>query len=406
MEYIKCKKCGGLILKAEAMKYSCMVCGKTYSLDEVQRYETKTDYSSTIAGTLEQYFYNLKDADAADLVNKFLDNLPEDTVADGAYEIEHHLIILYQNVNEKYSSDFIDWPWDPTYYSTFLNAVSNVRDFIYSLCKQSKDRISYEFIMSYASYNARGKIISAWNYEIQSRWNKYSHDEDSLKELIQVGDACINILDAFDKYTPVCLPDVYESIIFYENTLLNATYPHQYWIGDYLATEHIGLTETAKANRNTFIEGIKKKLEKAKNKKNEIERKIREEEERIEAEKKAKRIAEFWESNEELKQSLLSEKKLCEDKISALKKEIESINADKEIAELKDEIMIANTTLSSLGLFAIKEKKAKKEQIARLEREIEEHKNRIKKEKAAVQSKIDDQLKRIGEIEQEFLKDR
>ena len=75
MEYIKCKKCGGLILKAEAMKYSCMVCGKTYSLDEVQRYETKTDYSSTIAGTLEQYFYNLKDADAADLVNKFLDKV-------------------------------------------------------------------------------------------------------------------------------------------------------------------------------------------------------------------------------------------------------------------------------------------------------------------------------------------
>ncbi len=406
MEYIKCSKCGGLILKSEAMRYKCMVCGKQYSLDEVQRYEPKTNYSSTIASQFEQLFYALKDADAADLINKFLDGLTEKDIPDGAYEIEHHLIILYQNVNEKYSSDFVGWPWDSSYSSTFLSAVSNIRDFVYSVCSQSKGRLSYEFIMSYASYNAMSKVISAWNYELKDRWNKYSRDEDALKELIQVGDSCISILNSFDKYGPVCLPDVYDSIIFYQETLLNASYPHQYWIGDYLATEQIGLTAAAKASRRSDQAAVKAKLEKAKNKKNEIEQRIRDEEARIEAEKRAKRIEQFWNQNQELKDSLFREKKVCEETIEALKKEKDSVNADKEISELKDEIMIANTTLANLGFFAMKEKKAKKEQIAQLEREIENHKNRIKKEKEAIQLKIDAQLKRISEIDAEFTKDR
>ena len=406
MEYIKCSKCGGLILKSEPMRYECMVCGKQYSLDEVQRYEPKTNYSSTVASQFEQLFYALNDADAADIINKFLDGLAKNDVNDGAYEIEHHLIILYQNANEKYSSDFVGWPWGSSYSSTFLNVVSNIRDFVYSVCSQSKGRLSYEFIMNYASYNAMSKVRSAWNYELKDRWNKYFRDEDALKELIQVGDDCISILNSFDRYGPVCLPDVYDSIIFFQETLLNASYPHQYWIGDYLATEQIGLTAAAKENRRSDQSTVKAKLEKAKNIKKEIEQRIHNEEARIEAEKRAKRIDQFWIENQELKDSLLNEKEVCEKTIETLKKEKDSVNADKEISELKDEIMIANTTLFNLGFFAMKEKKAKKEEIAQLEREIENHKNRIKKEKIAIQLKIDAQLKRISEIETEFSKDR
>lgn len=125
----------------------------------------------------------------------------------------------------------------------------------------------------------------------------------------------------------------------------------------------------------------------------------------MEAEKQ-ERIKKFWSENTELKEALLNEQAQLEEEIKQLESKRDSINADKEISDLKEEIQLANSTLAALGFFAFKEKKAKKMQIEQLNREIYNAKEKVKKEKADVQKVIDSKKRRITEIENEFVKDR
>ena len=151
---------------------------------------------------------------------------------------------------------------------------------------------------------------------------------------------------------------------------------------------------------------MERKAKAAKDYKTSVKNKIIAEEQRIEAEKKAKRIEKFWKANQKLKQELEEEKKQCQDKIAELTKEKNAINATKEIHEIQEEIKLVNATLATLGFFAFKEKKAKRETIANLEKEVQAHKDRVESEKAILQRKIDAQTRRINEINNEFTKDR
>ena len=152
MEYIKCPKCGGLVLKDSALMFECMVCERQYHTKDVNSYEPKTNYSSTTAGLVESAWNSGNDSAAVRAINNFLDGLPKDLVADGAYEIEHHFIILCQNKINDNGNEFADWPWNYTYGQRFINDCHKVTDFLYSVCSQTNGRISYEYLMSYASY--------------------------------------------------------------------------------------------------------------------------------------------------------------------------------------------------------------------------------------------------------------
>ena len=199
---------------------------------------------------------------------------------------------------------------------------------------------------------------------------------------------------------------VYEFIAFVQDQLCTTTYPHHYWIGDYYATQHIGLTESAKSIRRTKIRELESKAKAAKNKQTKIKNDIIAEERRIEAEKKAKRIEKFWKANPQLKKDLETEKKECQAKIVELTQERDAINANKEIKEIQEEIALVQSALAALGFFAFKQKKEKKATIAKLEREIDVLKQDVAAQKRAVQSKINIQTNRIAAIDNELTKDR
>lgn len=406
MEFKKCKLCGGYLLRLDPLSYDCAICGKKYTLEEVRDYVDKTPYIDSIAGDVEQCFYNLDADGASAVINTFLDLLPNGILQDGINEIENHLMILFANQIENYSEDFVDWSWNLNTSDDLYNAVSNLSYFIYSLSLQTKNRIKYESIVNYASYMANRMIVKAWNCEIRERWNRYTHDEDSLRELIEVGDRCIEILSAFDKHKDGNVAVAYEMIITIEKALCEANYPYKYWIGDYYATKYIGLTTEAKTSRNKITSEMQNKLNNINKQWGSIKERIKKEEEIRLNKEKEERIKAYWENNPELKEKLLKEKEECKIEIERLEKEKDMINADRELSEKKEEISLINQTISNLGLFALKEKKEKREQIKALEQDIEKLKAKVKTDKDSVQRKIDLQNNKIKEIDKEFSKDR
>lgn len=411
MELLKCKNCGGPVMSIDALNCECQVCKQRYDIGYMSLYEDKSDFFEQNAGQVAQLFNGMKIQELANLINSnYLANTltaDDETKFSEQYEIEYSLLSAALNAINEVIEDFGSYPYDTNTVNKAVNVVANVRDVIYGVCVKTDNKISYEFIMSFISNKLNSAVFKGYNYG-RDRWNRYSHEEDDegWTEYITILSNCIKLLDTLDKYGPVHLEHVYDNLIGYEEIAIDLTYPHQYWIGDYRATQHVGLTEAAKASRRIDLENFKDRKTEIKNKSKKLEEARRKaEKERLEAEKQ-ERIKKFWSENTELKEALLNEQAQLEEEIKQLESKRDSINADKEISDLKEEIQLANSTLAALGFFAFKEKKAKKMQIEQLNREIYNAKEKVKKEKADVQKVIDSKKRRITEIENEFVKDR
>lgn len=141
---------------------------------------------------------------------------------------------------------------------------------------------------------------------------------------------------------------------------------------------------------------------------------------RKEKEKAKQKREQYWaeHADEKLKleeemQALKLEKDKLYEKVNALNKEKDSVPAKKEIKDARERISTLFLQKNNLGLFKSKEKKSIQEQIYAVEREITELERLMKKQQddieikiAPVNSKLNDILNRIREIEQEFSKER
>ena len=411
MELLKCKNCGGPVMRIDALNCECQVCKQRYDIGYMSSYEVKSDFFEQNAVQVKQLLNGMKIQELANLINlNYSSNTlmaDDETKFSEQYEIEYSLICAALDAINEFIEDFGSYPYDTNTVNMAINVVANVRDVIYGVCEKTDNKINYEFIMSYVSNKLNRAVLKGYNYG-RDRWDRYSHeeDDDGWKEYITILSNCIILLDTLDKYGPVHLEYVYDNLIDYEETAIDLTYVHYYWIGDYRATQNVGLTEEAKARRRKDLENFKARRTKIQNKTKKIEEARRKaEEERLEAEKQ-ERIKKFWSENAELKDALLKEQAQLEVEIKQLESKRDSINADKEISDLKEEIQLANSTLAVLGFFAIKEKKAKKLQIEQLNRDICKAKEKVKKDKEEVQKVIDSKKHRIVEIENEFIKDR
>lgn len=411
MELLKCKNCGGPVMRIDALNCECQVCKQRYDIGYMSSYVGKSDFFEQNAVQVKQLLNGMKIQELANLINlNYSSNAlmaDDETKFSEQYEIEYSLICAALDAINEFIEDFGSYPYDTNTVNMAINVVANVRDVIYGVCEKTDNKINYEFIMSYVSNKLNRAVLKGYNYG-RDRWDRYSHeeDDDGWKEYITILSNCIILLDTLDKYGPVHLEYVYDNLIDYEETAINLTYVHYYWIGDYHATQNVGLTEEAKARRRKDLENFKARRTKIQKKTKKIEEARRKaEEERLEAEKQ-ERIKKFWLENAELKDALLKEQAQLEVEIKQLESKRDSINADKEISDLKEEIQLANSTLAVLGFFAIKEKKAKKLQIEQLNRDIYKAKEKVKKDKEEVQKVIDSKKHRIVEIENEFIKDR
>ena len=411
MQLLKCKNCGGPILRFDALKCECQVCKQQYDIGYMSSYEDRSDFFEEHYDQVKQLLNGMEIQELADLIN--LTNIAsrltadEETKFSEQYEIEYSIIDAALGLMNEYLDDFASYPYDTNTFNTALNVVSNLRDVIYGAYAKTENKIDYSFIMFYLSQGVNNAAIKAYNYG-KDRWKRYSREEndDGWQEFISILSNCINLLDALDKYGPVNSEIVYNNMIAFEEEAIDLTYIHHYWIDDYRATQYVGLTDEAKASRRKDLEDFKARRTKIQNKTKELEEARRKaEEEKLEAEKQ-ERIKKFWSENTKLKEDLLKEKALLEDEIKQLETKRDSINADKEISELKEEIQLANATLASLGIFAIREKKAKKLQIEQLNSDIYKAKEKVNKDKKGVQTIIDSKERRITEIENEFIKDR
>lgn len=412
MNLQKCKECGGVIFTDGPLTCKCTTCEKEYERDYMELYQEHTNFTSEFGNNAKQLFNSMKSAELSTLINAFMLQYSlsfgdEDELFYASYEVELNLACYAAQAIQNAGEDFENYPTDTNCTNKFGGVLANCRDVLYAVCEKSDGKISYEWIMNYLSNIVLGPVIRAKNCA-SDRWARYSHeeDDDGWHEYISVLTNCLWILDILDEYGNVSLGSVYETHVNILKTGINLSYIHKYWNGYYYATQNIGHTPESKATWEKHLAESQKKLDAFNHKKVELEEKRRKEEEaRLEAEKQA-RIEKFWAKNKELKKQLLSEKEECEAKIEKLEAKRDGINADKEIAELKEEIQIANSTLASLGLFALKEKKAKKEQIAQLNREIYQQKDKVTKAKEEVQKEIDSIKNRIDEIDNEFTIDR
>lgn len=411
MILLKCKECGGVVLKNDAMTCKCCTCGKTYDLDYQQLYQEKTNFAIEYGDRVKDLFCSMETSILSILIGAYFNNqylladLEEKWYA--SYEIELFLATLAVNAVESSGKYFGNYPTDTNCINEFSSVIANCQDVIYVVCEKNKDFLSYEWIMQYFSKFINGYIVRALNWGT-GRWKRSNHveDLDGWVEYITVLDNCRIILENLDKYGDVCLDNVYKNLIDIQKTGINLTYIHHYWIGNYRATQDVGLNSENKIARMQRLTKYEIKLKTFERKKNELQEKRRKEEETKKEIEKQERIAKFWEENENLKINLLTEKDECLVQIKKLEEQQKSINADKEISDLREEIKMANSILTSLSFFSFKEKKIKKQQIEKLYKEINFQKVKIDKAKEAIQKEIDSIKKRVGEIDNEFIVDR
>lgn len=408
---LKCRDCGGVVLSTSPLRCKCNKCNREYEIAYMKNYEEKTDFFNEYYNAIKA-FVNSMDVNKLDalitaaLLSKTL-LADEDTVFYAQYEIEYCLICAITEASQEVLKDFVDYPTDTNCVNAAYNVLSNIRDVIYGVSKDNGGKIDFKFVMSWFSNYVLGYINKAWNYG-SDRWNRYSHeeDDDGWREYITIIDNCITVLDTFDKYGPTHLELSYNSLIKLEEIAINLTYVHHYWIGDYRATQNVGLTEEAKSIRRKSISEYERRKAVILNETKRLEEeRRRKEQERLEAERQ-ERIKKFWEENQEYKEQLLKEKEDLTKEIEELKAKRDAINADKEIQDLKEEIQLANSTLAALGFFAMKEKKAKRAQIEQLNKDITGLRTKIRLEKEEVQKVIDAKNNRLAVIEEEFVRDR
>ncbi len=407
----KCKECGGVIFKKGPLKYACRTCGKEYESDYAESYKERGDFVTRCFHEVRKLLDDNKTGEASTAVSNYLEpysSCDEDEKFYIGYEVEMILGCWGMYRVDEVKESFISYPEETNVAVGFADVVVKCRDAFYSVSKKNESFISYRWLMGYFGNYITSIVMQAIN-EISDKWKKYDHEDDSSgwHEYIAALINCRTILDSLDEYGDVCLDSAYQQLIEMDKTGLNLTYPHRYWdLYDRLATQNIGLSYEAKEIWKKELEEHKRKLQAFENRKNELEERHRKEEEaRLEAEKRV-RIQKYWENNQELKKSLLSEKEELLSRVSELEAKKDKTNADKEIADLKEEIQIANMTLSSLGFFAMKEKKAKKQQIEQLTREIYLQKERVEKIKKEIQTEIDSVQTRIEKIDSEFKADR
>lgn len=123
-------------------------------------------------------------------------------------------------------------------------------------------------------------------------------------------------------------------------------------------------------------------------------------------EEKALAIKKYWEEHAGEKQAFETEKTEAKARIDQIEKGLSSLPVLSEIADAESKVKSLNAKLSALGMFKGKEKAAVREQIAAAEKKVADLKSRADAEKKPLSTEADNLKKRIGEIDDEFAKDR
>ena len=409
MNFLKCPNCGGVILQTNGLNYECYTCGKTFGPMEVQNYKERTDFFEKNIDVLVPLMNRQKITELVNLINAALDQYCNGSEDDYyvKYELEYALGFAYIKCINSFSKILESNPYSSEAYIQYINLNEKLTDIIYYIVKETNKKLDYSFIMGYATNRAIAPMFKIYN-GIVEEWNRYDHEEDKTGRN-EFETACSYIVrfgSILDKYGDVWFQCYYDFLIKVCNSAMFLTYQHRYWIGDYLATQNIGLTDEAKSIWQEDLDKFREKSDRIQRKVEDINRK-REQEERERKEKeKRERIEKFWNENQELKTKLENEKEECAIKIKEITEQISLVNADKEINELKEEVSFLKETLNTLGFFAMKQKKEKNDQISKLSNEILKLNQDVRNKKAELNAKISKFEKRINEIENEFTRDR
>lgn len=409
MELFKCKYCGGYLSKKDSLTLQCQSCGQTYDLSYKTEYEDKTGFFNEYGNQVKQCINDMRVDELSNIINAYADSQSStsDDMFYSQYEVEYTIICIFAEIVERYLHAFEKKPYGTNELYDLANVVANLTDLTHAVAQKTNSFINYDFIMSWFSDYLYSFISRAYAYE-SDKWNKKSHDEDSAgwDVFINAMLNCNVIFHMVDKHGDNNTETVYKKMIEIQERILTLTYTHRYWIGSYHASEQLGLDNNSKEIQRKKLSEIKARYERAsKNNHDKQAKRQKEEDARLEAERK-ERIDAFWAENKELKNNLIRQKSELEKEILELEAKKTNTNADKEINDLKEDIQLANSTLATLGLFAIKEKKQKREHIARLERELQDVRTRVKKEKDDIQKIIDEKKAKISDIENEFIIDR
>ena len=149
MELLKCKNCGGPVMRIDALNCECQVCKQRYDIGYMSSYEDKSDFFEQNAVQVKRLLNGMKIQELANLINlTYLANTlmaDDETKFSEQYEIEYSLIGAATDAINEFIEDFGSYPYDTNTVNKAINVVANVRDVIYGVCEKTDNKISYEF---------------------------------------------------------------------------------------------------------------------------------------------------------------------------------------------------------------------------------------------------------------------
>ena len=417
---------------AEAENY----CNKILELDP-------TEYEAWfIKGKAVGWQSTLANQRISETINAFtnaLEHCPEEKKAELGESCKEEIQNLHKALLSVRMKNFMNHPNDNDVNelgNDVRNILSNAITFLL------KAKVNVETVGKDLGKIILNTIINNFN---KTLWKDYQGDDGKpgdyeFKRFMQETDRCVIAMD----YASILFgtsdtddPDLYEwrALAFDAkvklNTLVRDACSLDYRINDWGSKtyyKNLQLNEESVRFRNKNNEEWEAKAKEWRKKKTDLEASIKAEKERKEREEAQKALDAYWAEHAEEKVQLEAEREelngklgplyaALEDKVKAIKAEIESVPGLEEIKELDGKINAWVAEKASLGVFKGKEKKALQEQIDQAllaKKGVEERmaaakkalEDRLAREKAEIQQKINPLQSRINEIHLELTKAR
>lgn len=370
MKQLTCEMCGSTDIMKQDGVFVCQACGCKYSIEEARK--MMVEGTVDVQGTVE--------VDNSSYVKKYLDNARRAREKEDWEETEKYYNLVEQNAPDNIEAIFYssygkakstllldsDIYKRQAAFKVLANCISVIDDH-YNIEKAEENRKAIEDMANDLSKMFLSNFVyNQWRngYGVVTKTDKKETYELFMQLLIQFRESILNIAKVDDHiYLHESLKLTYSSIVLVLDTL---------WDCDFISRVHDWQIE-AEAN----IEIIKLNM--------------------IEA---------YWEEHAEEKQQLLSEREELKERIQCLHDQVDNLPETNEILSLEKEIAVVNEQKKALGLFKGKEKKILQEQIDGLKKQVTEARQRkniaikpFKEERALLEN-------RIKEIETELTRER
>lgn len=255
------------------------------------------------------------------------------------------------------------------------------------------------------------------------RFNRdFDHTIDNVRYVLRNNSSTFDFLDKCTSFNDCKGVDVSQGIIAYVSAYkdyLNAVKSAKRWFATSSTSNRTYLSGQYYVDSSTYshtlepifsstsweADAIRSQLDKLSSFERRVNSKLRAERAQKEAEKQA-RIKSYWDANAERKNELDLEKVKLNASIQRERAELETSPERKALQEAQSELTSANAKLSSLGLFAGKEKKKLNEEILLLKTKISSAQSAYNSKQTSIERKITRIKDRIAEIDKELTLDR